>query len=511
MYNSYSILSAIVVAIFLQYVFSLSLTAQPAVESFFESSDSFFKKYTDDGKVDYQSIINDAAINPLITVIENIPSIDNQNKKAFLVNAYNLWVIKKITKEYPVSNVQSIAQFFNKKDVTIGGSQYSLNQLEKENILNEFKDPRLHFVLVCAAVDCPPITNYSFTPENLEEKLEQQTKLAINDRQFLKSMGNQYSLSQIFKWYRFDFGGSKQSVINFINKYKSKEIPSDASITYYDYDWTLNDLVTNIGSTLNGKSSNRYVVSAAIPKGQYEIKLFNNLYSQQTGESPNKLRRTFFTTTLTALYGLFNGFNVGINTRYRKVLNEFGDTTPFHVLGSLGSSGRQGITAFGPQIRVAPFPSLKNFSIQSSYVFAIGDELEGNGQKPFIDWNGATWITQLFNDHTISPSFSLFTELDFIIEDIGKSDKGALNRFSTPATVILSYFPVRNVTIYGLSSYSPFWSDTYDYFYQYGLGSKYQLNPNFEIEVLVNKFVNRFLKEANGNAATYNLGFRLTF
>lgn len=511
MKNTYSIF----LTFLLQFAFLQTINAQSEVESFFANSDSFFKKYITAGKVDYQSILKDDAINPLIEVLKNIPNPEEHNKKALLINAYNLWVVKKITEAYPVDNVESIPKFFDKKDVNIGGIQYSLNSLEKENILKEYNDPRLHFVLVCAAVDCPPLTNYSYTPENLEEKLEEQTKLAINNRQFLKSMGNQFSLSQIFEWYRFDFGGSKQSVLDFINKYKEKEIPSDAKISYYDYDWTLNDsnpngVVGTSGATLSGNSSNRYVVSAAIPKGQFEFKLFNNLYSQQTGAVPNEFRSTFLTTSLSALYGIFNGINVGINTRYRRVLNEFGDTTPFHVLGSIEPAGRQGITAFGPQIRIAPFPSLKNFSIQSSYVFAIGDELEGNFQDPFIDWNGATWITQFFNDFTLSPNVSLFTELDVILEDIGSSDDGALNRFSTPATVILSYFPIRNLTIYGLGSYSPFWGETYDYFYQYGLGSKYQISPKFEVELLVNKFVNKFLKEANGKAATYNLGFRLT-
>ncbi|MEO1385351.1 MAG: hypothetical protein AAFV78_19200, partial [Bacteroidota bacterium] len=70
--------------------------------------------------------------------------------------------------------------------------------------------------------------------------------------------------------------------------------------------------------------------------------------------------------------------------------------------------------------------------------------LQGNGQLPFIDWDGATWWTQFFNDFPLGNNFSLFTEIDFMIEDIGSRAEGDINRISTPATVILSYFPKEN-------------------------------------------------------------------
>ena len=99
----------------------------------------------------------------------------------------------------------------------------------------------------------------------------------------------------------------------------------------------------------------------------------------------------------------------------------------FFSSGSAGSS-RQGITALGPQIRYAPVPKWSNFSIQSSFVFPIGSDLTGSDSQPFIDWDGATWNTQVFNDFPIGNSFSLFTEIDFLLEDIGH-----INRFFNPS------------------------------------------------------------------------------
>jgi len=144
-----------------------------------------------------------------------------------------------------------------------------------------------------------------------------------------------------------------------------------------------------------------------------------------------------------------HNFNIGLNTRFRKIRNNLLPSSPFSVFGS-GDDGssRAGLTALGPQIRYAPVPQWQNFSIQSSLVFPIGTDLAGSITQPYIDWTGPTWNTQFFNDFSIGQQFSLFTEIDFLYEDIGKVDKGHSNRISTPITLIFSYIPIFNLTIY---------------------------------------------------------------
>ncbi len=221
-------------------------------------------------------------------------------------------------------------------------------------------------------------------------------------------------------------------------------------------------------------------------------------------------RSTFFTSWLSFVYGATNRFNAGFDIRYRRVRNESLPSSPFGVFGG-GADGnvRDGVTTIGPKIRWAPFPALPNFSVQSAFWFPIGDELEGTSTQPFIDWNGATWWTQFFNDFTLSSHFSLFTEIDFMWEDIGRSENGAFNRVSTPATVIFSYFPNPQTTLYALTNYSPYWQEDFDYFAQAGFGAKYQFTPKFEVELLYTAFTNEFLQNVNGAAATYNLGIRI--
>ncbi|MEM6377326.1 MAG: DUF547 domain-containing protein [Bacteroidota bacterium] len=498
----------------------LSLTTLVNAQSnitnaFFDRTETFLQAHVQDGKVAYEDLDQNAELAGLIKEIEtaNLQGLDAKTIQAFYINAYNLLVIDAAAEAYPVNSVLRVIGFFDSKKRLVAGEKITLNQLEKDRLLKTYQDPRFHFVLVCGAIGCPPITDFAYRPELLDEQLETQTKKALNNPEFIivNAAEQKAELSQIFEWYDGDFGGGKESARTFINKYRTSAIPADYKIGFYAYDWSLNDVTKNNSIAAIGNSANRYVVSAAIAEGTTETKIFNNLYTQRTGDGENLTQRsTFFTSFVSFLYGVNNRFNAGFDLRYRRVANEALPNSAFGVFGS-GDAGsfRQGVTTIGPKIRWAPFEKLPNFSIESAFWFPIGEDLEGNGDLPFIDWNGATWWTQFFNDYTLSSKFSLFTEIDFLWEDIGNVEEGALNRVSTPATVILSYFPNPKTTLYVLTNYSPFWQENFDYFAQAGLGAKYQVNRNLEFEMLYTAFTNDFLQTNNGQASTLNFGIRV--
>ena len=503
--------------LFIMFFSFATINAQNINQEFFNQADAFFKKNVDYGRVDYANLKNDSQLASLITTIENanLDNVSDATKKAFYINAYNIHVINSATKLYPTNSVQSGGGFFDRMKVKVAGKNSTLNNLEKQNLLNPYGDARLHFVLVCGALGCPPITDYAYQPDQLELQLEKQTTLALNNPKFIKVNNKGFELSQIFKWYASDFGGSKNAILTFINKYRIKSISESAKVSYYEYDWSLNDVDTGgaNNTSIEGANAARYIVSSTIPEGGVEVKIFNNLYTQRTVGNEGDLvdRSTFFTTALSFLYGVNNRFNAGFVTRYRRVRNDNLPSNATAVFGSStgeGISNRSGFTSIGPQIRYAPVKAWENFSIQSSFVFPIGEDLAGSNTQPYIDWNGSTWTTQLFNDFSIGNSFSLFTELDFILEDIGSSKNNHINRFSTPVTTILSYSPNTKTVLYALGGFSPYWQSEFDYFLQGGFGAKYQFTPNLELELLYTGFTNKFLSDTGGKAATYNVGFR---
>ena len=495
---------------------TISVDAQ-SLSQFFDQSDRFFKTQVENGLVNYAGLKNNSELKNLIETVENtsLGSASDKERQAFYINAYNLQVINAAAQLYPLNSVQSVGGFFDRKKVRVAGESLTLNQIEKQKLLKPYGDARFHFVLVCGALGCPPITDFAYRPNQLDQQLDQQTRKALNDPQFIRVQGNQVELSQIFDWYASDFGGNKKAVLDYINRYRTNALPTGGKVSYYDYDWNLND--RNAGSSANNtdntgsNNASRYIVSSTIPKGTSEVKIFNNLYTQRTGNEGNLTdRSTFFTTSLSYLYGLNNRLNIGLAGRYRRVRNDRLPSSAFAVLGGGRDavSTRQGLTAIGPQIRYAPVEKWTNFSVQSSFVFPVGEDLAGSADQPYIDWNGATWWTQFFNDFPIGNNFSLFTEIDFLWEDIGSSANGNINRVSTPATLIFSYNPTPKSTLYALGGFSPFWQTNFDYFYQYGAGAKYQITPNFELELLITDFTNDFLNTTDGQAATFNFGVR---
>ena len=68
-----------------------------------------------------------------------------------------------------------IRGFFDGIKHTVMGEEVTLNQLEKGLLYPQFPDPRLHFVLVCAAKGCPPLDNCAYQPEKLDDQLTKRT------------------------------------------------------------------------------------------------------------------------------------------------------------------------------------------------------------------------------------------------------------------------------------------------------------------------------------------------
>jgi hypothetical protein len=212
------------------------------------------KKYVDaNGLVDYGGLkAKDARTldQYLELVSANAPAADwsKDEKLAYWLNAYNAFTIKQIVDKYPTesiigSEVQLISPGgpFNKKYFKIGGKDMSLNNIEQDIIRKEFKEPRIHFALVCAAISCPKLRNEAYTAAKLDQQLADQARNFLNDPKKNAVSKKQVSLSKIFDWYRDDFGKSDEKVVKFINQYSQIQADPKARISYQKYNWDLND------------------------------------------------------------------------------------------------------------------------------------------------------------------------------------------------------------------------------------------------------------------------------
>ena len=135
---------------FLIIIMLLSINASAQDTTFFSKTDAFLKKYVSDTKVDYNAIKkNPSELDEILKIIADYELTKDENtNKAFLVNAYNLLVIKGISTKFPVKSPLDITGFFDKSMYTIVGKKVTLNDIENKMLRAKYNDARLHFVLV---------------------------------------------------------------------------------------------------------------------------------------------------------------------------------------------------------------------------------------------------------------------------------------------------------------------------------------------------------------------------
>lgn len=520
--------------------FTLSGNSQS--KSFFTDVNVFFKTHVLlGGKIDYTALKkNTDMLDRLYAELAIAsPSLDKPLKyQAFYINAYNLAVIKTVVDNYPVKSPMEISGFFEGKKHVIAGEKITLNKLENERLRGNFKEPRFHFVLVCGAISCPPITDFAYTPEMLNVQLEQQATLALNNNQFIRVKPNKKTLelSEIFKWYKEDFTEG-QSVIEFLNQYRKDEIPADFQIAYYTYDWTLNNVaierITLEGTTITKEptlSLQTYTPGTLLKKGQMDITVFNTLYTETSnnwkGVTFDGYRANFATTLLQFTTGIDNnarinvGFDISLrgtgrasqNTSYSAINRAFQFTNT--------DSTRFGIGTIGPRIKILPFKGNNDFSIQSSFLVSPSQSPEGDADNYWIEWDRYVWWNQFFYTHTFTgDKFQLFAELDLLFR-FARRD-GQVNHLDLPTSVFFSYFPTNRITIYAMTQYvprfagSPVYDDagmdvTNDFvigadYTASGVGFKYQFSSNLNVELL---YTNFWSAKNNGLGETFNLGVK---
>ncbi len=254
--------------------------------------------------------------------------------------------------------------------------------------------------------------------------------------------------------------------------------------------------------------------SKLIAKGQYDIKWFNNLYTQTTSTftSGDEPRQTYFTSTLEGYTGISNSkrVNIGFILRLRSnVIANRKATDVFKFDGEAGTA-RSGLTAIAPSVKIVPFKNIGNFSVQSSlFIPLIKDEIE-NGV--FLEQNGMVWQNRFFYDYTFEGNvFQFFGEINTEL-NLGAPEKSfANNSLNLIPGVFFSYFPSSKFTLLVSAQYFQRLDLGNNFTQNYtalGGGTKYQLTPELNIEVLYSNFVTG---SNTGLGETFNIGLRAVF
>ena len=259
-----------------------------------------------------------------------------------------------------------------------------------------------------------------------------------------------------------------------------------------------------------------YTPSKLLEKGKWDIKWFNNLYTQtertDKGVKSTIDRESFFTTSLEIFTGVSNNkkINAGLIVEYRS--NTFDGqsaTSVFSFKNEVGKS-RSGLSHIAPSIKVSPFNKLSNFSIQSSFFIPVFKE-ESN-ENGFLAANSYIWQNRFFYDYTFKGNkFQLFTELSTRYF-FGDKDKGyANNSLELAPSVFISYFASSKSTIFTFVQHAQLLDLGNDFKQNYsaaGLGAKYQLSKVLNVETIYSKFLRG---NDTGLGQSFNIGLRAIF
>ena len=213
--------------------------------TFFSKADEFFKSSVKNGLVNYKSIKKSPEkLDELLKISNTIDfsKLTENEQKALWINLYNLTTIKSVVAHYPIKSPLDVQGFFDVKKHKVGGAFLTLNDIENKKIRAVYNDPRIHFVLVCAGLGCPPIIASAYFPDTLDKQLDTQTTLALNHSEFIRvdHKKKKVAVSEIFKWYMNDFGDSAKDILSFINSYRTEKVPNKYKFSYYTYNWKLN-------------------------------------------------------------------------------------------------------------------------------------------------------------------------------------------------------------------------------------------------------------------------------
>lgn len=232
---------------FLAAALTLAVPANVSAQTdFFDRAQDILEKYVSkDGMVSYSRLAERPAI--LDDVLYDIKHTglagrSAQYRYAFYLNAYNILVIANVVKHWPVDNPLEIPGFFDEIEFSVAGEQLTLNDVEHQKLLEAYKDPRIHFVLVCAGLGCPPLKPSAIIPSDVDNILEDRTSRAINTPLMVRPDHGRkiVYLSSIFDWYQDDFGPDTAAVINYINQYRDAPIPKNYKVEYTEYNWNIN-------------------------------------------------------------------------------------------------------------------------------------------------------------------------------------------------------------------------------------------------------------------------------
>lgn len=220
--------------------------------------DETLRIHVTDGVLNYAAISVDSKFQAYLRQLDRIDPNrlpTRQDRLAFWINAYNAFAIKGILDGYSPMTLVGRYSYFIARGYQVGGETINLYDLERKLLIPNFREPLIHFAIVCASRSCPRLQPWAYSADKLDQQLEESARGFIND-----PTKNQFDrqqkiarLSMIFKWFEEDFIAHSGSLINYVKRYVAdpdlaRELETASyRVEFLEYDWRLNGTPPNEG------------------------------------------------------------------------------------------------------------------------------------------------------------------------------------------------------------------------------------------------------------------------
>jgi hypothetical protein len=230
----------------------------------FDPWEQMLQKYVDaQGRVDYQTWKTEAQkeLEDWLQALSQIHTHtgDNSNQQlALWLNLYNALTIAQVLSHYPLASIQpkllglpnwlAFFWFFQRPLYYLEGVRYSLNDIEHGILRRQWREPRLHFALVCASLGCPLLRPHAYRGQTVQQQLEDDAHRFINNpsKVYYQAQSHILYCSTIFRWYRQDFLQVAPSIPAYLQTYLTPaiQLTPPPRLRYLPYDWSLNQRIS---------------------------------------------------------------------------------------------------------------------------------------------------------------------------------------------------------------------------------------------------------------------------
>jgi hypothetical protein len=219
--------------------------------------DRLLKAHVTSGAVDYDAFARAPEFPRYLDALSRArPEVlSGKEQIAFWINAYNAYTIQLVNAHGERRSIRNINKTlgvlkamgpWKEEMVEAGGRTLSLDFVENEILRKRWKEPRIHFALVCAARSCPPLRPEAYTGARLDAQLDDQARLFIARSPESNHVDVEHAtlyLSPIFGWYKEDFGPD-------LGRFLARYVPAGPArallesgafkVVETPYDWSLN-------------------------------------------------------------------------------------------------------------------------------------------------------------------------------------------------------------------------------------------------------------------------------